>query len=88
MKVAADSSPLIALAKINEFQLVQQLFEEIWISSEVFSEIAVVGRGRAGSQETRSADIRQSFARLLTRGFYLERAFLDSRLKMLGLPAL
>jgi predicted nucleic acid-binding protein len=55
VKVAADSSPLIALAKINEFQLVQQLFEEIWISSEVFSEIAVVGRGRAGSQETRSA---------------------------------
>jgi predicted nucleic acid-binding protein len=47
-----------------------------------------IGILEAGFARKYVADIRQSFARLLTRGVYLERAFLDSRLKMLGLPAL
>ncbi|HEV2988975.1 MAG TPA: hypothetical protein VG759_11070 [Candidatus Angelobacter sp.] len=52
MIVASDSSPLIALAKIDCFSLLQKLYGQIVISSEVYAEVVVVGAGLAGAADT------------------------------------
>jgi hypothetical protein len=50
--VVSDSSPLIALAKIDSFPLLQKLYGSIIISSEVYAEVVVVGAGLAGAADT------------------------------------
>ena len=52
MIVVSDSSPLIALAKIDCFSLLQKLYSQIVISSEVYEEVVVVGAGLAGAADT------------------------------------
>jgi predicted nucleic acid-binding protein len=56
--VASDSSPLIALAKIDCFSLLQKLYGQIVISSEVYAEVVVAGAGLAGSVDTQSLNLR------------------------------
>ncbi len=56
MITVSDSTPLIILAKINHFDLLQLLFREIIIPHSVYNEIAIVGSGRAGANELASAD--------------------------------
>lgn len=51
MIVLADSSPLIAFAKINCFPLFQKLFGNLIISSEVHAEVAIAGGGLAGAAD-------------------------------------
>ncbi len=55
MIVVSDSSPLIALARINRLNLLASLFERILIPSEVYHEVTVAGRGLPGAEEVRSA---------------------------------
>ena len=55
MKAVADSSPLIALASISAFQLLQPLFTEILIPEAVHQEVVVEGAGRPGHAEVRAA---------------------------------
>ncbi len=52
MIVVSDSSPLIALAKIDCFALLQKLYGQIVISSEVYAEVVVTGAGLAGAADT------------------------------------
>lgn len=56
MIVVSNASPLIILAKIKRFELPKQLFGEISISHEVFTEVVSQGSGLSGSDETRQAD--------------------------------
>jgi predicted nucleic acid-binding protein len=50
--VISDSSPLIALAKIDAFDLLQKLYGTLIIPTEVYDEIVVAGAGLAGAGET------------------------------------
>jgi predicted nucleic acid-binding protein len=55
VKVVADSSPLIALSKIDQFGLLPKLFNQIVITSQVFTEVVVEGAGLPGAHETAKA---------------------------------
>jgi predicted nucleic acid-binding protein len=50
--VVCDSSPLIALAKIDSFVLFQKLYGGLIISGEVYAEVVVAGAGLAGATDT------------------------------------
>jgi predicted nucleic acid-binding protein len=53
--VVSDSTPLISLAKIESFHLLQQLYGTLTISTEVYAEVVVLGAGLPGASETSSA---------------------------------
>lgn len=56
MIAVADSSPLVILAKIGCFHLLNPLFARVYISAEVHHEVVLAGAGLPGSQEVTSAD--------------------------------
>lgn len=51
MKVVADSSPLIILAKIGCFDLLNRLYGRLYISTEVYTEVVINGAGLPGASE-------------------------------------
>jgi predicted nucleic acid-binding protein len=51
MIVVCNSTPLIALAKINQLKLLKEFFEEIFIPEEVYDEVVRRGGGLAGASE-------------------------------------
>ena len=55
MKVVSNSGPLINLAKVGQFALLQNLFQHITIPPEVFEEVVVLGAGQPGAKETYTA---------------------------------
>lgn len=55
MIVVSNASPLISFARINLFLVLQELFGEIHIPQEVYTEIVLQGGGHAGAVETRKA---------------------------------
>ncbi len=55
MKVIADSSPLIALSKIDHFALLEKLFGAFAITVQVHAEVEVKGAGLPGAKETDGA---------------------------------
>jgi len=55
MKVVVDSTPLIALSLIDKLSLLREIFTEIIIPKSVFEEVAILGEGRPGSEEVKSA---------------------------------
>ncbi len=56
MIVVADSSPLIALAKIGCFDLLKKLYPRLRISGEVYAEIVVAGAGMPGASQVAKSD--------------------------------
>ena len=54
MIAISNSTPLIALAKINQLQLLKDYFGEILIPEEVYDEVVRRGAGLAGAEEVRS----------------------------------
>lgn len=52
MIVVSNASPIISLARIQQLELLHQLFAEIWIAEQVHSEVAAQP---AGAQEISSA---------------------------------
>ncbi|MBC8450494.1 MAG: DUF3368 domain-containing protein [Chloroflexi bacterium] len=56
MIVVANSSPLIALAKIERFHLLQRIFGRISIPQGVYEEVVVEGQGQAGATEVSEAE--------------------------------
>jgi uncharacterized protein len=54
MKVISNSTPLIALAKINKLTLLREYFGEIHIPEEVYDEVVRRGSNMAGSAEVAS----------------------------------
>ncbi len=55
MIVVSNATPLITLAKVGYFDILQKLFTEITISQEVWNEVVIKGAGRSGSSETGQA---------------------------------
>jgi len=53
--VVADSSPLIILAKLSCFDLLNRLFPLLCISEEVYNEVVVSGAGLPGASEVAGA---------------------------------
>jgi len=53
--VIADSSPLIILAKLGCFDLLNRLFPRVYISAEVQHEVVVAGAGLPGASEVAKA---------------------------------
>ncbi|MCK5119842.1 MAG: DUF3368 domain-containing protein [Candidatus Latescibacteria bacterium] len=54
-KVISDSGPLISLGILQRFDVLQELFGEIYIPEAVYEEVVVSGCGRPGAEETRAA---------------------------------
>jgi predicted nucleic acid-binding protein len=54
--VVADSSPLVILAKLGLFDLLNRLFPRLYISSEVHHEVAGSGAGLPGAWEVAKAE--------------------------------
>lgn len=55
MIVVSDSSPLIALARIGQLNLLAELYRRILIPPEVHHEVTVTGHGLPGAEQVRSA---------------------------------
>jgi uncharacterized protein len=53
--VVADSSPLVVLAKLGCFDLLNRLFPWLYISTEVHYEVVIAGAGLPGSSEVSKA---------------------------------
>jgi predicted nucleic acid-binding protein len=54
--VVANASPLIALAKIDRFSLLKQLFGDIWIPDAVWHEVVIQGAGKPAAESTITAE--------------------------------
>jgi predicted nucleic acid-binding protein len=51
MNIVSNSTPLIALAKMEALPLLRSLFKTVFVPTEVFREVARDGRGRPGAEE-------------------------------------
>ncbi len=49
--IIVDSSPLIALARINQLEILQDLYAEVLVPSSVWEEITLRGIDRPGAYE-------------------------------------
>ena len=56
MIIVSNSSPLIALARIRQLDLLATFYERILIPAEVHQEVIVAGRGLPGAEEVRNAN--------------------------------
>ena len=54
-RAVVDSSSLIGLAQIEQFELLKELFPEVYIPDAVYKEVVVEGKGEPGSVETERA---------------------------------
>jgi predicted nucleic acid-binding protein len=54
-RVVVDSSCLIGLSLVDQFELLKELFSDIYIPYAVYNEVVIVGRGEIGSEETEHA---------------------------------
>lgn len=55
MIVVSNSSPLIGLASIGQFDLLKSLYSAIHIPQAVYHEVVIIGAGRVGSSEVQTA---------------------------------
>lgn len=55
MIVVSNAGPLIALAKIGRFDLLQRIFGRLLVPQAVYDEVVIAGSGRPGSDETQQA---------------------------------
>jgi predicted nucleic acid-binding protein len=53
--IVSNAGPLIALAKIERFELLRELFGKLCIPQAVYDEVVVTGTGKAGANETGQA---------------------------------
>lgn len=51
MIVVSNATPPVAMAKLNRFNLLQDLFKEISISQAVYNETMKAGRNTGGARE-------------------------------------
>ncbi|MBC7226366.1 MAG: DUF3368 domain-containing protein [Thermoflexales bacterium] len=56
MIVVANSGPLIALAQISHFHILQALFGELYIPPAVWEEVVASGQERPGASEVQTAE--------------------------------
>jgi len=55
LRAVVDSSSLIGLAQIEQFELLKDLFSEVCIPDAVYKEVVIEGKGEPGSEETERA---------------------------------
>ena len=55
MMIVSNTTPLIGLASIGQFDLLRQLFDEIYIAQAVYDEAVVAGREAGGAKREVSA---------------------------------
>jgi predicted nucleic acid-binding protein len=48
MKVIVNATPLIALSKINQLEILNQLFNEVIVPRSVYHEVIVKGANKVG----------------------------------------
>lgn len=53
--IVSNSSPLINLSAIGEFNLLKDLYGEIFIPTAVWDEVIIKGKGRPGAEEVKNA---------------------------------
>lgn len=53
--VVSDASPLINLARVNQFNLLAAFYGQIVIPRAVYKEVVIRGEGREGSREVKEA---------------------------------
>ena len=56
MIVVSNSGPLIALAQIGKFDLLERLYDQIHIPLAVLEEVVTTGHGRPGTEDLAKAD--------------------------------
>ena len=56
MIFVSNSTPLIALSRINEFNLLREYFKEVHIPEEVFDEVVTRGGNLSGAEQVASAE--------------------------------
>ncbi|MGD0621391.1 MAG: hypothetical protein ABSA82_02860 [Thermacetogeniaceae bacterium] len=56
MKIVSNSTPLIALSRINELDLLRTIFDTIIVPTAVYNEVVLEGAGRPGVEEIAGAD--------------------------------
>ena len=92
MTVVADSSPLVILAKLGCFDLLNRLFPRLYNARKLARAEGFQVRGSVGLLETfylggHLTDLRAAFRQLLEHS-YIDQRLLDLRLRALGLPPL
>lgn len=55
MRVVSNSSPLIALARVGQLNLLQQLYSELQVPPAVWTEVVVQGGGQPGAISVQQA---------------------------------
>jgi len=55
LRAVVDSSSLIGLAQIEQFELLKELFSEVCIPDAVYREVVIEGKGEPGAEETERA---------------------------------
>ena len=55
MIVVCDATPIILLAKLSEFKFLKTLYQKVYIPQEVYGEIVIKGKGKAGEKELKVA---------------------------------
>jgi predicted nucleic acid-binding protein len=76
VKAVSNASPLISLARIGQLAGVQQLFDTVYISTEVYNEVVIAGAGMPGADaiseagwvQVRSVRDTQAVANSMKRG--------------------
>jgi hypothetical protein len=53
--VVSDASPLVHLAAIRQFELLNKLYSLVFIPKAVWTEVAIAGHGRPGAAEVEQA---------------------------------
>lgn len=56
MKVIVNATPLIALSKINQLEILNQLFDEVIVPRSVYNEVIVKGANKVGSDNLLKAN--------------------------------
>ena len=56
MKIFTNSTPLIELSKINQLNLLREVYGAILILEEVYIEVVVAGAGKPGAAEVEGAE--------------------------------
>lgn len=56
MKVIVNATPIIALTRINQLELLHQLFEEVIIPYAVYEEVVIKGAKKTGVIDLQNAD--------------------------------
>lgn len=59
MKAVCDSSILISLSLVEQLRLLEEIFDEVFISPGVYDEVVKTGAGRIGAEDVRNSSFIQ-----------------------------